>query len=673
MRRTFIGTGLATLALAVFLPTDIRAQGCEECEEPPEPPPWEHIHDDYRNLRGFNFIPEYASLSSYKDEGVAPDPNATPPIIGEQFVGLATDYKGVASPTAMWCYYDMLPDFNLLPAGGSWSMVPNPSVDLSMQLDAVKGIGANTVRVWLSFPAWYDEHTPGISYNEFIENFNSFLSLCEARRLYVIPIIWDMVGAREPSEKQVLDPEWTPYPNYDPTEGPPYCDSTFLLQGWHSNPGDYYVWNYDGNGFDDPHFRDPVILLPETSDPRDPQLTAELYQKFELYIREVVRAGKDSPALIMWDAMNEPALVGGGKEEGVLLFLEETLKIIKEEDSDNDTLVGFQSVAPACDSGAIAWNDLDVVGTQLYSYTRIQAEAAVGAATQFAMSKPLIAVETGGQGLEQYALDYATLVDRTDLPKVLVDGELVFQKGMGFILFQAMVGLRKTNHPHLRETGLFFWNGNVRSENDATAIRDFSANELPPLPDPPLTPTFTQPAQFSIFGWQAPIHHDGVVEVNAYTQLQEHLGIPHSGTPYTDWSDDPLDPNFKTEGDIRRHWERYNLVWGVVTRGQKEKFAAAAEPITHLVANSYTGTPHYPGPILGYSTALFDFLDGVMDATLTPLGKYLNPDPDGPDMDPNHPDWLFWSERTAALQNASIWMGWALRSSDIKEYGTILY
>ena len=155
MQRTFTTTALATLALAVFLPTGIRAQEgggepCEECNEPPPVPPppvdpWEHICPDgpYQNIRGFNFVPEYASLFSYDidpDDPVVPPGGEYPPL----FLPLADGFMGVASSTAMWCYYDAVPF--TAQAGYATSGTATPRDDIKIQLNAIRRTGVNTVR-----------------------------------------------------------------------------------------------------------------------------------------------------------------------------------------------------------------------------------------------------------------------------------------------------------------------------------------------------------------------------------------------------------------------------------------------------------------------------------------------------------------------------------------------
>lgn len=88
---------------------------------------FENLGSNYEKLRGINYVATYPNLNSYVGNPSAPFP-----------------YYGVASPTAMWKFYD----FN----------GPNAAA-VSYQLDLAKLTGFNAVRVFLSYPAWLHYRT----------------------------------------------------------------------------------------------------------------------------------------------------------------------------------------------------------------------------------------------------------------------------------------------------------------------------------------------------------------------------------------------------------------------------------------------------------------------------------------------------------------------------------
>ncbi len=596
MKRTFITIGLATLALAVFLPTGIRAQEEEGCEEGccPPPIPWEHIHDHYRNLRGFNFIPEYPSLMSYSAPGV--------------WFERETDFRGVASPTAMWHFYDKLPI--AAPQGHESNGSLSPTEDLLRQLNAIRGSGANTLRVWLSFPAWMEAEEAG-GPNQFIENFKNFLTLCEERHIYVMPILWDMVGFKQPQlevEQGLPNPlpaGW-PDPSYPQVAGQPegVNNLTDILQHWHANPGNVYVDQFIPEG---------TFSSPATSQPDE-----DLYPLFDTYIRAVVQAGKDSPALLMWDAMNEPRIVGTYKANAIA-FLKETLRIIKDEDEDQVTVIGFQTVSPALDEGAasndpvLGWPNLDVIGTQLYCYTRIRPEAVVAAAefrkliTPTNDLKPIIAVEIGASMFEQYALDFITGVKRTDIgPDPITQ---ITPHGMGFVLFQGIVGLRYGQFPYKETSGMFFWNGQVRSIADAEALRDFSDDEGATNI---LTTTFLHPAPDSIFGWMWAHFRDETTHVEE--DLYDVIFTDTLGADYDLWTEPAYD-----DLDITRHVQTYLWMLDNLGKTQIEQTVLLSEPFTWVIADRYLQGVTNPYGLNNYSDLKDDF-----DDAMEKLTKHLN-------------------------------------------------
>ena len=146
---------------------------------------------DFSNVRGLNYIASYAP-----------------------------------SDVAMWRFYD------------------HDTID--RELEYVKGLGANSVRVWLAWVV-YD-----VERDRFVDKFRRFLSLCEKHGLTVMPILWDSCFGDEAAG---------------------YDDVT----DWVANPGRRRVA--------DPAFR----------------------SESDEYVRAVVEAGRASPSLLAWDVMNEPS------------------------------------------------------------------------------------------------------------------------------------------------------------------------------------------------------------------------------------------------------------------------------------------------------------------------------------------------------------------------------
>lgn len=155
------------------------------------PGTWEEIRQDFRNVRGLNYIASYAP-----------------------------------SDVAMWRFYD------------------HDRID--RELGYVKGLGANSVRVWL---AWVVFDVEG---QRFVDKFADFLALCQKHQITVMPVLWDSCfGDAAARYEDVSD--------------------------WVANPGTERVA--------DPAFR----------------------AQGDRYVRAIVEAGRGSPSLLMWDVMNEPS------------------------------------------------------------------------------------------------------------------------------------------------------------------------------------------------------------------------------------------------------------------------------------------------------------------------------------------------------------------------------
>ena len=128
MRSSRLRTALASWILLVTV---------VQCSFAPDDPgealyQFEPIRSDYTNLRGMNYIPSYAGSS----------------------IGI-------------WNLYD--------------------AELVARELRHTRRLGANSVRVWLSYWSWY--HQP----EEFLESFRHLLHTCESLGLYLMPVLWGLL------------------------------------------------------------------------------------------------------------------------------------------------------------------------------------------------------------------------------------------------------------------------------------------------------------------------------------------------------------------------------------------------------------------------------------------------------------------------------------------------
>ncbi len=190
---------LLALPLAAQAPAGPCGRGVRLAPPPvpvgPQADLWETIAPDYTNVRGLNYVPLWAGNS-----------------------------------VGAWRGYDQL--------------------QVEADLGYFRGIGCNTIRVWLSEAVYHEEG------ELFLAKLVDLLRRCEAHGVYVIPILWDAVGV-QPSE--------TPYEDLD-------------------------TW----------------VKNPSTADTEDPAFWAE---RGDDYVEAVVCAARGSRALLMWDVMNEPGAV----------------------------------------------------------------------------------------------------------------------------------------------------------------------------------------------------------------------------------------------------------------------------------------------------------------------------------------------------------------------------
>ncbi|GAG16326.1 unnamed protein product, partial [marine sediment metagenome] len=163
------------------------------------------------------------------------------------------------------------------------------------------------------------------------------------------------------------------------------------------------------------------------------------------YVRAVVEAGKDSPAVLMWDMMNEP----GGP--GINSWLEHYCKLVKSIDPDNPVTIGWAHASSNETSGD--W--VDVMSYHPYGIfdrNRDLWTEAVRKASASHGNKPILVTEVGGSGWGQR---YERAIDYFDNKKI------------GYYLFEAMIGSNRFR----RFQGIVFPDGTVREMGPVTALQ----------------------------------------------------------------------------------------------------------------------------------------------------------------------------------------------------------
>jgi len=350
----------------------------------------EPIDPTFWNVRGFNYI------ATYRD--IAPA------------LGITDDIpiSDVASAVAMWRGFD--------PSGPT-------GTEVQAQLQRVKDIGANTIRVWLSY------HLYHFSPNEMRTKLGAFLGMCDTIGLHVIPILWDNDFEE---------------PDYSSVEGVNFEN----FKKWIRSPGSTLLESLQG-----------VLTATMTS-----------------YVNDMVAIGASHPSLLMWNVMNEP---GFGTWTYQDEFVINTLTLIKAHPSNPTT-----SVSPAVwalnawdgpTHAAVANNAmLDVLGTHIYGYFTTDIEGICNNAQTITTGyKPIIVDEAGFVGNGAAYPDTLNLVSK--VPSTFT-GNPSHAQGVGFCLFQAFVGnipwYVTGQHPYVLGDGLLynpFWdNGTTKYARDYT-------------------------------------------------------------------------------------------------------------------------------------------------------------------------------------------------------------
>ncbi len=329
-------------------------------------------------------------------------------------------WRGVASSTAMWEEYD--------PDGQT-------AFEVHEQLRLMKTIGVNIIRVFMSYPCWHYYHQrSAIGPNQYNVRFADFLSRCEQNGIYCIPVLWDNTGAGAGNPPRIG------LRNY-------YSERHF--HAWHSNPGITYM---------------EKALLRTGSFVGTPA---------ETYITDLVNAANGSPAIAMWEIINEPFQF---TEPLLGQVIQSTVQVLDPLTSA-PILLGLPWQNHAYHQYA-RMSEVDVLAIHHYAHTSTMAalHSQVHNATHIRLDptqtsatpvlhKPLILGEAGSPGFgHSYAdaIDQAIRVPRLDLG--------ASEAGIGFMSFSSNVGWQRGNYPFKAQGGVFYGDGTVRNLDDVHAF-----------------------------------------------------------------------------------------------------------------------------------------------------------------------------------------------------------
>ncbi len=359
---------------------------------------WEPLTPNYSNLRGANYIPVYTGLRDIMPLG----------------------YQGVASSTALWRFY-----------GQSTTLQ-----EIDAQLVAMKQMGCNSVRVWLSHPVWFEDRLSPFG-NRMTNRFAEFLARCATHNIYVMPVLWD---AHCYGSDPCLEPDYN-----DPLGLiPPHRN----ISHWIPNPGPTKLAEFAASGWTHPDFVD--------------------------YVTDMVNVGAASEATVMWDVMNEPKIITGDPNNQLALCIE-TMNLVEQLDPSTPITAGFTSVIDT-DAGSelVRAAAFDVISIHTYGsfyenvHNYVQYAAAITDGFGTELNKPVILTEIGQPGWGQ------SYKDTVGYARDIVWGPPsapTQHNGIGFYLFQSMIGWGGGNSPHKEKHGIFFEDFEVRDIDAALAVQ----------------------------------------------------------------------------------------------------------------------------------------------------------------------------------------------------------
>jgi len=289
---------------------------------------------------------------------------------------------------------------------------------IELDLWNLRNAGVNTIRFWLNFWAW------GTDPDWYISALQLVFARCEQWGIRVIPILWDALF-----EPCALGGAPTGCGPKDGCENYgcfyysliPNPDQQFYV--WLPNPGGAYI-------FDQTRLQQWAPL-------------------FALYVNSVVTAVRESPALFLWDIMNEP--VSGYAP--LDLWLDAHIYQVRALDPNHGVTVGI--ALPMHQSQALV-DQLDVLSFHPYAilketYLDHLDEARMTAASAAGGPIPVLATEgLGGPGGGQRYEDYLRWVEEAEC---------------GFTLFEAMV--HNAPYAYRQLTGFLYPDGTARVDADA--------------------------------------------------------------------------------------------------------------------------------------------------------------------------------------------------------------
>ena len=388
---------------------------------------WEALKASLSNVRGVNFVPDYISPRNSSNQSW---------------------YAGVASPHAMWFFFDK--------NKGSYG-------ETKAQLRSLKGMGVNAVRVWLSaFNYWENP-------SKFLKKFDDFLQLCSELRIRVMPVIWDSHQHKAPILNDLVGNQGNPW----------------NITNWTPNPG---------------------IEMTKSMQTFNNFLIAGLP-----YVRDIIAVAQkahNNGVVFCWDIWNEPPVADaalGAAYEAVIEYTGITLQYL---DPGRHVTIGMPGWLP--DNAVFprlakkSW--LTVLSGHAYSHfiEGFEAHVRFGAMcltnqagwSTAKLTKPFLITECGGPGGGADYSDALNYARKLTLPP----NSFSETQGVGFMYWQGMIGIKHTNssnvvtyqskHIYSKATGLFYTDGQVRDKKACEAFKKESI--LQGVDKRFLTASFTQ-------------------------------------------------------------------------------------------------------------------------------------------------------------------------------------
>ena len=212
----------------------------------------------------------------------------------------------------------------------------DPAV-VDRDLDHAARLKLNCVRVFLQVAVY--ERDP----KRFLENFESFLRLCEKHRIQMMPIIFDSCFGEFPDLEKYREKDWMACPGQN-------------------------------------------------------RLSPKDWPAMEQYVRDVVGSHKEDRRIVMWDVMNEPYVTSFNSEadrQTIHTFLGQALEMVRRQQPRQPLTVGWESWNLAVDPGQYA-DKVDVIAFHNYTPELRQAVRSARAGAH-KLGKPVVINEVVGR------------------------------------------------------------------------------------------------------------------------------------------------------------------------------------------------------------------------------------------------------------------------------------